>query len=87
MFVYFSLFTLSHFRTAIFSCVVPNLFLFCTYQVLLKVNLTHIHLFQEKRTINQRKVDVGMLNAVKSDVSSVSPSSARRELWVRREFI
>ena len=39
----------------------------------------------------QRKVDVDMLNAVKSvlaDVSSVSPSSEQiRGLWVRREFI
>ena len=35
----------------------------------------------EKRTMYQRKVDVDMLNAVKSvlaDVSSVSPSSEQR---------
>ena len=43
-----------------------------------------------KRTVYQRKVDVDMLDAVKSvlaDVSSVSPSSEQRELRVRREFI
>ena len=38
-----------------------------------------------KRTMYQRKVDVDMLNATKSvlaDVSSVSPSSEQRTLWL-----
>ena len=42
----------------------------------LKFRVSHV-----KRTMYQRKVDVDMLNAVKSvlaDVSSVSPSSERR---------
>ena len=44
------------------------------------------------RTMYQSKVDVDMLNAVKSvlaDVLSVSPLSEqlKRGLWVRKEFI
>ena len=41
-----------------------------------------LHRCGVKRTMHQRKVDVDMLNAVKSvlaDVSSVSPSSEQRE--------
>ena len=43
-----------------------------------------------KHRMYQHNVDVGMLNAVKSvlaDVSSVSPLSEQRRLWVWRKFI
>ena len=54
-----------------------------------KSNKTHLPCLCYKRTIYQLKVDVDMLNAVKSVLAEVSSVSlgAERGLWVRREFI
>ena len=48
-----------------------------------------VHVCSVKRTMYQRKVDVDMLNAVKSvlaDVSNVSPSSEQSSVKLNRDL-